>query len=187
MLQPSNPRDPETDRPDLDPQAPRPWLRFAARLIDTILFSFVFGAVLSLFFLPLVARLPEIVLGMAGLFAMTFAEAWFLSRRGTTPGKALLRTRVVARDGGLLPYAEALRRSFGVWLLGMGAGVPLVPVVTFPLAYLRLRRHGVTAWDEEAGARVEPEPPGPVRLATAAGLIALFVLLAVLAQSVQPG
>jgi uncharacterized RDD family membrane protein YckC len=81
-------------------------------------------------------------------------EAAFLSSFGGTPAKWLFGIRVARPDGSLLSFSEALKRSFLVWIQGLGFGVPLIMQIMQLFAYRRLTKTGATSWDSAANAVV---------------------------------
>ncbi len=87
-------------------------------------------------------------------FIWVFIEAYTISKYGTTFGKNLLGTRVLDKDGELLPYDRSLKRSYGVWLKGMGAGFILISWVTMLFGYQMLKRDGVNSWDKDADSKI---------------------------------
>lgn len=163
----------------------RPWIRFFARYIDVVGWSVACGVVLAMLSVQASGRLQELVLGFVMLAAFIPVEALLIARTGSTPGKALLRTRVEAADGSLPTYRAALMRSAQVWLLGMGAG--LVTLITCLLGYQRLRRDGAAPWDRGNGLVVRHARIGPLRgtlvAAGVLGFIALLLALAALGES----
>jgi uncharacterized RDD family membrane protein YckC len=114
------------------------------------------------------------VLGVLIVLGWVVVEAALMSTIGATPGKALLRVRVRRADGRGLDFERALTRAVEVWLKGLGMGLPVVSLITVAIAYRRLRREGVTAWDEAGDIVVSHETIGRTR-------IALLVLGAVVA------
>jgi len=72
------------------------------------------------------ADLPEFALGLAIPFVWLFLEALLLSTWGTTPGKWLFKTWVADAMGNRLSFMDALSRSFSVWFMGLGFGLPIV-------------------------------------------------------------
>lgn len=72
------------------------------------------------------------------------AEAVLISLFGTTPAKWLFGIRVAHPSGDLLPFSEALNRSFLVFVQGVGFGIPLVALFTQLFAYRRLTKTGTT-------------------------------------------
>jgi hypothetical protein len=82
------------------------------------------------------------------LFYLIFFEPMMLSSFGTTPGKSLLGIKIRALSGKKISYSTGMRRGFLVWLNGMGMGIPFVALFTMIIAYSKLKRNGITSWDE---------------------------------------
>jgi uncharacterized RDD family membrane protein YckC len=140
----------------------RPWVRYWARTFDIYLFGIVLGIVLSVPLQGILTPALERLLGLLIVFLWVFVEALLLSTGRTTPGKWLLKTRVVALDG-QLSYSKALARSFSVWWRGMGIGFPLTALIALLLSYRRLNARQITWWDEDVKTVVVHERIGPVR------------------------
>ncbi len=154
----------------------RPWVRFFARMTDYYIFSMLFSLLISLTFPEFMESMSQslteqttlegadsanyqgilfiIVLRIVVTFLWVFLEAWTISKYGTTFGKNLLGTRVLDTNDELLPYDRALKRSYSVWLKGMGAGFVLISWITMLFGYQALKRDGVSSWDEEANSKV---------------------------------
>jgi len=122
-------------------------------------------------------RIPEAASGMLVMFIWVFAESAFLSTWGTTPGKWLFKITLRDPSGQKLSFSKALGRSFNVWATGMGIGFPLATLITLVLAYKRLSRDGVTAWDRDGRFRVTHERIGALRVILAILLFLGFVFL----------
>jgi hypothetical protein len=126
-------------------KAGRPFVRFAARLTD----SLVAYVVLTL---AMHARSPlalnAYIVSIAALIGWIFIEAFLLVRYGTTPGKWILRTRVEA-TGGKITYWKALDRSFTVFTMGLGCNVPTVNLLCIAKGYYDLTEAGSTVWDRK--------------------------------------
>lgn len=125
----------------------RPFPRLGARVIDYSLFAvlcFLAGGVPGV-------DLP-FAYGFIGLPLLTAAwvpiEALLLLYFLTTPGKALLGLKLQPRRASGYRYPALLQRSFLVWVLGVGGGIPGVNAVTVTLAGWRLHKQGSTLWDE---------------------------------------
>lgn len=159
---------------------PQPWPRFWARMVDYIWFS-------SLLWSLLIAFLPADTLHwltkmffrgapLNSIFFLFFAliEAWWLSRGGTTPGKALMRVRVRRMDGKLPTYRQALTRSLLVFF--KGAALWLFPLNLFTMSWSRLRllQNGTTSWDRDTELRVEHGDP---EISTYVSLFVVLVLI----------
>jgi len=74
-----------------------------------------------------------------------------LSTWGTTPGKWLFRIKLRDKTGKKLNLYSALGRSFAVWLKGYGLGIPIISFFTLLMARSRLKKIGITTWDEAGG------------------------------------
>jgi uncharacterized RDD family membrane protein YckC len=175
-------------RAELD--RPQPWLRFWARIFDCIWFMFIVSAFSNLL-LPQRTQ-EELILSMVRiapfLYSIVFAlfiplEALLLSRRGMTPGKALLRIQVRRQDGTLPTFPQALRRSAQVYVRGLGMalllpfGLPALPVLSMAWSLRLLRQRGTTSWDEANGLRVEHGEPETWRFLVVAAVVG-FVIVA---------
>lgn len=148
----------------------RPWVRYFARIIDVFLFSLLAGFVLGMF-APSVLDIPNFLLGMAILFVWVFQESILLANCGTTLGKWLFKIKVRNSKGQKLTFSEALNRSFSVWLKGMGAGVPIISLITLLTSRSKLKRDAITAWDEEGGFVVTHGKIGALRSAVVVVLL----------------
>lgn len=158
----------------------RPWVRFWARSVDTILIT-------VMVYVPLEFLIPAEMNWrgadrLVTLIAMLFwipIEAILLSSFGTTPGKALLRVKVTNKDGTNLSFSQALSRSVGVWLRGEAIGIfPLATIVANLIAYRTLRDTGATSWDRNGRFLVTHRTIGVFRVGV---VIFFYVLMVVLA------
>jgi uncharacterized RDD family membrane protein YckC len=157
----------------------RPWVRYFARGCDIWIFATALGLVLGM--AGLAEQVPEYALGLAIPFLWLFAEAGLLSRWGTTPGKWLWGTWVADRTGKRLSYGEALSRSFSVWFMGLGFGLPVISLVTLIASYVKLKQEGVTAWDREGQCAVIHERLGVGRVVAVIALMVVFGALVAVA------
>src|SRR5437867_12227976 len=136
----------------------RPWARFWARTIDVALAYLAFWARTSLVSPYLwsdtqTSRLG-LLLNMGVLLGWACVEPFILSNWATTPGKWAMS--ISLRYGGAteLHLEHYLRRSFMVWWRGLGAGVPVVVLITGILAYQALSSQGSTTWDRDGGFQI---------------------------------
>ncbi|MBC8273539.1 MAG: RDD family protein [Chloroflexi bacterium] len=162
----------------------RPWVRYFARFVDLFLFSLLAGFVLGMY-VPSVLNVPSSFLTVAILFVWIFQEAVLLANCGTTPGKWLFKIKVTDSQGQKLKFSDALNRSFGVGLKGMGGGVPLLPLLTLLGSKSKLKRDGVTVWDEDGGFLVTHSRIGILRSAVAAILVLGFFSLGTLRDALE--
>jgi uncharacterized RDD family membrane protein YckC len=124
----------------------RPWVRLFARLIDIYVFGICLG-LFSLFFYPSLFSQNMVRDSLIILFLWALVEPIFLCTLGSTFGKYLLNIKLRDLNGDKLNFFEALVRSFKVWALGCGFGLPIVFLFTFALAQIKLTKTGATEWD----------------------------------------
>lgn len=148
-----------------------PFLRLTARMFDysTI---YLLISLFELFFFEGRSFLPEHAIPLQLVIWMPI-EAGFLSLGKTTPGKWLLGLSVTSKTRGRLSFNEALRRSFSVWLRGMGMGLYIIPLFTMFFAYSSLKAKGKTSWDRDERTVVHRKSISTFRYIAAA----LFVIL----------
>jgi len=166
----------------------RPWVRYWARLID-IMFWAVPGGLLLGMLAPQFALNPDpgndYLVGMVVLLMWAFVEPLCLVVFGTTPGKSLLRIRLVYTGSDKLTYGAALSRSLKVWWRGMAAGAPLISLFTLITAYQRLQRNQRTSWDAEGGFVVQHGRVGWPRALLAVGLVCVYFFLLGVFEAMQ--
>lgn len=148
-----------------------PWRRFFARFLDTLtlgFFSTFVVSYLTVFFFSIDLNtywsdslLPWIAIGLAGLIII---EAILIYQFSTTPGKWIFGIRVYATNGTWLSFHNSFKRAFFVQIVGQGACIPGLGLITYPLAYYRLNKTGSTFWDGKAKSRVECAPMSMGRL-----------------------
>ncbi|MDA9114806.1 RDD family protein [Burkholderiaceae bacterium] len=168
-----------------------PWRRLFARTVDTLTAGLL---LFLLLFIPLtfgvMLAMPERGAGFADAIFQPFigsillslvwapAESVLLSLYGTTPGKWLFGMRVVHPNGGMLSYPDALKRSFLVFLQGLGLGIPVVVWFTQLFAYRRLTKTGTTLWDRSTNAVVLHKKWGILRaLVCTVAVLGLLILI----------
>ena len=119
---------------DASPQVFRPWRRFWARMFDWWLCGRLwFLLQMVVFNIDAVTRsatFGRVVIDIVmQIILMLLLEPLFLSRWGTTPGKWLLGLYVTHESGRKLTYTEALHRTSGVLMSGMGLAIPIYDLV----------------------------------------------------------
>ncbi len=166
-----------------------PWRRYFARTVDfvciglpMIFLSFVIGYLLF----PQAADILMEFIENPIIFSIVFyiiiwvpLEALFLSVAGTTPAKWIFGIRVISKTGDNLSYANALKRSFLVFVQGLGFGIPLVVFFTQFFAYRRLTKTGTTLWDTSVGSAVTHKKWSVIRVM--AGVFLTLVMLVLVA------
>ena len=162
----------------------RPWVRYFARFLDNVIAVFAVATILAIVAPNYFADESSVYGGtLLALLLWIPVEAAFLSRTGKTPGKALLRTSVRGRDGHLLSYETAFKRSIRVWFFGLGIGFPLVTIFTMLFAYNRLTETGKTSWDDRLGTTVAHGQIGTIRVIVTVSIILAFLALAVVGSA----
>ena len=164
-----------------------PWRRYWARSLDltisTCLVAMLIGTVrpslLGRLSAGMGARWSVLLLLLPLALAMDALIHWAL---GNTPGKAIAGVKVLAK-GGRHPLGAAayLGRNFGVYVFGLGLGLPLVSLFTLVLSYRRAADAETSRWDRLCGSRVYALSRAELRTWVTAcvyvvGLIALFAL-----------
>lgn len=145
-----------------------PWIRFLARFFDYSLFCLCLLGIKK-FYWPL----PQERLIPYEFLLWVPVEALLLSTWGKTPGKWFLRTTLKAGKRKQMHFKMALKRSFNVWLRGMGMGIMGLSFLCLAVAYHKLKILRITSWDREDHVEVTHYPLGRWRL-----LVAVFVALA---------
>jgi uncharacterized RDD family membrane protein YckC len=170
----------------LQPDVPRPWMRFWARMVDYFWFTFALGMIFVALLPPSTIQwlMGETALQMVfnSLSLLLYAplEAGFLSRFGTTPGRALLRIQIRGLDGALPSYRQALIRSLLVWAKGLGfCFLPILSLATMAWWRIRLMQKGVTSWDETCGTHVQHGQPEVWRFLALTALVGIVMVLVI--------
>jgi len=123
------------------------WIRLVARMIDNTITS-IAGYVFQIPLLVVVARMdkkePELglmaaAMGLAVVMSLATAgayEAWFLVKKGATPGKMILGLKVIKARGGGIGWGLGVGRFFAYMLSAF----------TMYIGYI------MAGWDEEKRA-----------------------------------
>ncbi len=148
--------------------APRthPWVRLSGRIIDYVLFA----GLLSVFHADDVLRnfgFRTILLPALLSFVWIIPEAVMVGLFGTSPGKWMLKTKIVDMFHVKPNFSDALKRSLSVWCNGLGMGVPFITPFTLGFAYYRLKTKKGNVWDRDMGLSVKHEPISRIRSVTA--------------------
>ncbi|MBR0575170.1 RDD family protein [Proteiniclasticum sp. BAD-10] len=167
-----------------------PWRRYLARMLDLSLYSLLWNAFLvyglhwNLLNQTLGRRVLDVLI-TAGF--MLLLEPLFLSKWGTTPGKALLGMRLRNREGNLLSYNEAFDRTLTVFHKGMGLNIPFYNFYTLIKAYQRAKDEQPQVWDDQALYTMkEPRIIQGVLLAGANVAVFFLILVLILSQRIPP-
>lgn len=154
-------------------------VRLLARLVDMSIYASLMFVVFYLtgakFSINLLPYGPMFWLGLIGM------EAVSIHFTGTTPGKRLMGIRIFAgnvtgaQTMALTPgvgFAQALGRSFMVFIGGMGMMAYILPFIMGPIALFMLKRRGIATWDLRARTLpVQVQQPPFYRFLLAAAII----------------
>lgn len=123
--------------------------RFLARSIDYILYITLWEYILN-------EEITEYLALMVLWASFIPIEALSMFLTSTTPGKALVGLYVKSSSNfrNSFLFVQYIKRSFLVWLLGVGAGLPLVSIVAMAIAFARYLEHGTTYWDKIGASTV---------------------------------
>lgn len=147
----------------------RPWPRYLARMLDTIVLGSVVGMILGIVLAFTTddsgARVFAVMEGFGGMllsnvvsFVIAAVPIAFLLSFAQTPGKWLFGIRVRNTDGSRLGLWRALQREAWVLVRGVGFALPLVTLFTMISSYTDLKDDGVTAWDRALRCEVTHAP-----------------------------
>lgn len=159
----------------------RPWVRFCARWVDINICGVVLGLILPLYYLNMLAT------SFITILVWVFLEAALLATWGTTVGRAILGVLVRDQQGERVIFQTALSRSLGIWVKGMGLGIPLAMQILWIVGYVKLTRDGIAPWDRDAGTCVTHAPLTLGRIIGAIVVIAVLVSLNIVGIMVFEG
>jgi uncharacterized RDD family membrane protein YckC len=183
---PSSPFDNPRTR-DMQDNSRRAWRRFSARIIDFVFASFftsfLWVSSLSEDAIQEVVSAPQnppaFLLG-AVLAVMGIVEVFAINRIGMTPGKWILRIRVVHSEGRFLTLTESLKRYLYVLVRGMGFMLFPLFAIFFVLSFVEVSQTGAALWDKRLSSEVQHGSMQGKHVAVASA-IGAFVALALLA------
>ena len=142
-------------------RSPRPWRRFLARVFDNAVigtalwFLIGFGAYGVSFetgdrLVAFTSSVYWLLLGgTISLMLMIPVQAAMIGLTGGSPGKWLCGIRVRNHDGTRLGFGAALYRELKVWLIGFGAGLPLISLFALVQAHNAVKDSGTAHWDDD--------------------------------------
>ncbi|MCZ8512474.1 RDD family protein [Paenibacillus filicis] len=138
----------------------RPWIRFWARYLDSLIWAFAVSLLLAAFSISMnLSGINEYLFGVILLFLWIPVEGLLLSTIGTTPGKYVLGVKLRNADGTKISFSKALKRSFLVWWRGQGAGMPIISFVCNLNGYQNLKHElRQTTWDRDLDTAVTHRP-----------------------------
>ncbi len=132
---------------------PNPWLRFLSRFLDYAWFLLLLWGlkILCKNFIPPAKYASFAPFEYAAWIPL---EAALLCFFGSTPGKKFLGIQLWRGRQKKFPFRIALKRSFQVWLRGLGMMIPVINVFCLGFSYYRLVVTKTTSWDREEAIQV---------------------------------
>ena len=166
---------PVQNKTEIFTDAPNPWNRYWARLIDLFIFSFCVSLIQITAGNFLVDN--EILDSMILLLVYVVVESILLMVIGTTFGKWLLKIKIKKADNSDISFLEALKRSFLVYFAGLGMGIPILCLITLISSYNQLKKDKITAWDRKGNFVINHGKVGIIRSIVTFIVIAGFWVL----------
>lgn len=150
----------------------RPWPRYLARMLDTLVLGAVMGLILGIVLVFTTDDAGERVFAAMGgvggtlltsvvSFMVAALPIAFLLAFAQTPGKWVFGIRVRNPDGSRLGLWKALQREAWVLVRGVGFALPVVTLFTMISSYTDLKEDGATAWDRALRCEVTHAPATP--------------------------
>jgi hypothetical protein len=152
-----------------------PWIRCIARFFDYALFFLLLLFSRKFFNGHLPFGKYEHLIPFE-YFIWVPIEALLLSTWGTTPGKFFLKTKFKQGKKTRFEFVSAMKRSFSVWMRGMGMGIWGINVLCLLTAYHKLRAFHITSWDRDDHTQVTHYPIGRWRIYVAVFVAAASIL-----------
>lgn len=158
---------------------PHPWSRYFARYLDFSLAGFLISTWIPVKFNFHPYVINTLLKTIIVMLIWLFFESILISTWGTTPGKWMFGFRVVSTKdkSKKLSFVEALKRSYLMFIYGLGIEIPVITIGTLIYSCMNLdekRYLGLTKWDEIAGSAVERNKYSKVKVVIA---VVLFVVL----------
>lgn len=166
----------------------RPWKRFWARGLDYILFIFLVFFLLKNLLHAEIMEYQSFLIHLSAMFLWTFIEAVLLCTWGTTPGKWIFNVTIRNSDGKKLEFVSALKRSFMVWIYGMGFGIPVITPFGLFNQYRKLTKIKSTTWDRKLKLNVRHDFLQSIKtiiIVSAYSLIVIFKIIVPLAEQMD--
>lgn len=145
--------------------AVRPWTRFCARHLDFFFFLtaclVIYSGLRSAGWIEAdMARFIDFFPIFVPIFVPIWhlLEAYFINQWGSTPGKALVGIHITDSEGNRLTTGASIRRSLGVYVLGLGCYLFPISIVASLFGYYFLKKNRRSFWDVSAESYVHHAP-----------------------------
>lgn len=126
--------------------SPKPWRRYAARVLDTAILTYVLEALFGSH-LPFGGMGSSLLLGLPSALLLVPVEMVCLQHFQTTVGKYFFGIIVRGQNGTSLTQPQSLERAMRVAVFGGAMGIPVLGTIANFIAYLDIRRPESATWD----------------------------------------
>jgi uncharacterized membrane protein len=150
-----------------------PWRRYWARLFDITFIMPIYIFIIALFSPGLNYTITRMDNFIGGILLLLFYLIFF-------EPKVLLGIKIRDLSGKKISYTTGMKRGSLLWLNGMGMGIPFIALFTMIFAYSKLKRNGITSWDERCGISVIHEQLNIFR-------VILFITIFIFCLSIWAG
>jgi hypothetical protein len=154
--------------------APHPWRRYFARILDVVLYALIGGIGIEIAFPGWLDGANDRLVAIAASFVAVPIETVLIALFGTTVGKALLATRVLTAQGTYIGFGRSFARAMNVLVRGQALGIPIVGFITQVVQYRNLSDEGVATYDRGRPWHVVH---GPIGARQIAAFVVLFVVI----------
>jgi hypothetical protein len=180
-------------------ESPHPWRRYFARAVDNffwaMLIVLILGIAVAVYDPQMAEKMDGLFEGPGGRVADLIAtliiclipNAIMIGLTGGNLGKGLFGICVLDREDRPIGLWLSFKRECRVLVFGLGLGIPIVSLVTLIIAYQKLKKDGLTSWDQAMNLKVVHRKPGlkqnlayVVGVVLLGGLVALFAWLSTL-------
>ena len=155
-------------KPIIRENNPSPSERFLARLIDLYIVFMAVNLMLKgiTIYFPILIKIlnsPLIDLGLIFFIHVIyiFIEAIILTKKGATFGKWIFGLKIRDIEGNKPTFICALKRSFLVWVNGMGMG--FLTFFTILDSFNHLVNEGTTTWDQKGNFFISQDKTGSLQ------------------------
>lgn len=154
--------------------------RFMARMMDVYL-----ALLIPLFLfkgMTWYETLP-IPYGIQMILILAIVEPILLTLFGTTPGKWLMRIRILHKDGRKLTLLESIKRTWIVLTLGIGLGFTFLSDICAYWGWKTVEDGKQVVWDRVTGSIVEVKKEQPWRLVMYAVIAVIYMFVMVMIRA----
>ncbi|RKP57954.1 RDD family protein [Cohnella endophytica] len=157
----------------------KPWSRFWARNFDYLSHSFLIGVIWAFIDMKSLDEINNSILSFLLMASWIVLDGIYMYFFGTTPGKKIMNIKVLHSDGNRLSKSISFKRSRLVWLRGMGLGIGIIEIVANIMGYNRLKKEGITSWDQELDLVIVHEKTSLIRYLICPVCVVGFICLTI--------